>query len=55
MGITIVVVAAAVMIAHTHTLVDAPTLMLVDVPILIPVGAHTVTVTTMQLVTMMTN
>ena len=43
----IVVIAAAVMIAHILTLVDVP------IPIL--VGAHTVTVTTIALVTMMTN
>ena len=57
MDITIVVGAAAVMTAPILTLVDAPPLP-VGVPILIPVGpvgAHTVTVTTIQLVTMMTN
>jgi hypothetical protein len=43
----IVVIAAAVMAALQLTLVD--------VPILIPVDAHTVTVTTIALVTMMTN
>jgi hypothetical protein len=43
----IVVIAAAVM--------AAPPLTLVDVPILTHVDAHTVTVTTIALVTMMTN
>jgi hypothetical protein len=43
----IVVIAAAVMAALPLTLVDAP--------ILISVDAHTVTVTTIKLVKMMTN
>ena len=43
----ITVAVAAVMAAHL--------LILVDVPILIPVDAHTITVTTIALVKMMTN
>ena len=43
----IAVIAAAVM--------AAPILTLVDVPILMPVDAHTVTVTMIQIVKMMTN
>ena len=47
MDITIVVIVAAVM--------AAPTLTLVDAPLLIHVGAHTVIVTTITPVKMMTN
>ena len=53
MDITIVVIAAAVMAAPTLTLVDVLILKLVDALILIPVGAHTVTVTTIKLAKMM--
>ena len=55
MDITIVVLAAAVMAVPTLILVDVPILTLVDVPILALVDAHTVTVTTIALVKMMTN
>ena len=63
MDITIVVLAAAVMVVPTLifvdvlllTLVDAPIPKHVDVLILTHVDAHTVTVTTIQTVKMMTN
>jgi len=55
MDITIVVIAAAVMAAPTLILVDVPILTHVGVPILTHVDAHTVTVTMIQIVKMMTN
>jgi hypothetical protein len=51
----ITVAVAAVMAAPILTLVDVLILTSVDAPILIPVGAHTVTVTTIALVKMMIN
>jgi hypothetical protein len=51
----ITVAVAAVMAAHLLTLVDVLILTHVDVPILIPADAHTVTLTTIALVKMMTN
>jgi hypothetical protein len=51
----ITVAVAAVMAAPILTLADALILTHVDVPILIPVDAHTVAVTTIPLVKMMTN
>jgi hypothetical protein len=51
----ITVAVAAVMAAPILILVDVLILTSVDVLILIPVGAHTVTVTTIPLVKMMTN
>ena len=55
MDIIIVVIAAAVIAAPTLTLVEALILIHVDVPILTPVDAHTVAVTTIPIVKMMTN